>query len=167
MRVLDQWVKQGDRWNEAKAHRQAVGFGKRLARDLREMDAIRGRYVKADFEEFAKDLIIDFHEHQKFLVEEAAKRIQALPVEREPMRPDQIVHAGKYETLAQEVGVDRLKELIPASREQIRRALETGDQHLNSIPLRKWDMAAELIGGRLSLSEKVSLLKHVAKWHYV
>ncbi len=68
-----------------------------------------------------------------------------------------------------DIGVDELKKLIPSSPEKIRKALERGDKHLNTIPLRKWDAAAAEIpeeGFNFSLSEKVSALKHVAKWHY-
>jgi hypothetical protein len=45
--------------------------------------------------------------------------------------------------------------------------LETGDPHLNTIPLYQWDTSAAAIRvPSLSLSEKVCVLKHVAKWHY-
>lgn len=86
-------------------------------------------------------------------------------------------HYEKYEAMYQaklESDFD-VANLIPASREQIKEALNIGDEHLNSIPLAKWDMAARNVGwtrrdsdGKMfkSLAEQVCLLKHAAIYHY-
>ena len=98
-------------------------------------------------------------------------------------------HYEKYETLAQKVGVDGLRAVLPATPEKIQAALEAGDKHLNTIPLIRWDRAAgchqtlyDRECGRfpltfyagpwkhvkdkgLSLAERVCLLKHVAIHH--
>ncbi|MCJ7609763.1 hypothetical protein MUP00_08875, partial [Candidatus Bathyarchaeota archaeon] len=85
----------------------------------------------------------------------------------EPMTPADVEFAEKCEALAQQIGVDLLRDLVPASPELVRKALEQGDKYLNTIPLRKWDAATTAIEGcDLSLSDKVCALKHVAKWHY-
>ena len=48
-------------------------------------------------------------------------------------------HAGTFERYAQWLGVDDLKALVPFSRERIVAALASGDEHLNTLPLRQWD----------------------------
>lgn len=50
-------------------------------------------------------------------------------------------HFDKYDALAAEIGIARIIEAIPFSADSVRRALDSGDQHLNSLPLRKWDQA--------------------------
>lgn len=113
-------------------------------------------------------------------------------------------HETKYEALAQLLGVECLKALVPATPEQVQAALAAGDEHLNSIPLGRWDGAAGVLGShvtvacptcgtkkafgsptewpypqlqhtakmepwrrspRLSLAERVCVLKHVARYH--
>lgn len=110
-------------------------------------------------------------------------------------------HRAKYEALAQELGVEALKALVPATNAQITAALASGDEHLNTIPLRRWDMAAAAWScvpkedansyrsrtrcphckqgyvyttpptpdvwekRRLTLSERVCVLKHVARYY--
>lgn len=92
----------------------------------------------------------------------------------------------RYERLAQELGVAAIRGLIPKSwHEAIRLAISNGDEYLNTIKLSKWDKLAGAIPlGRLgdfhlttrgvwknpalhglSLSQRVSLLKHVARYH--
>lgn len=48
-------------------------------------------------------------------------------------------HVAKFEALAQWLGVDALKKLVPRSREQILGALAAGDEHLNMWGLQPWD----------------------------
>ena len=102
-------------------------------------------------------------------------------------------HETKYEALAQKLGIEALKWLVPAKPEEIRQALVAGDEHLNTIQLPRWDRAAGVrpawklfssdwpqtelrISARrsdlpwhkeptLSLAERVCVLKHVAKFH--
>lgn len=83
-------------------------------------------------------------------------------------------HNEKYDRIiAQMGGLDVAGRLLPVSIEEIREALENGDEHLNSIALYKWYQAAGLIGGvlmsyrltgpaGLSLAERVCTLKRAA-----
>lgn len=94
-------------------------------------------------------------------------------------------HAKKYEALAQRIGIDALRALLPDPL-RIRAALAAGDQHLNTINLAVWDRAAgcapfvtygtwprlsfaypwtPAVAGGLSLAERVCVLKHVATHH--
>ena len=89
-------------------------------------------------------------------------------------------HTEKYEALAKEYGIDNLCKVIPFSKDQVKKALESGDEHLNSLPLAKWDRASgyaatynevrELYSKfwkrGSSLCERICILKHVAKYHY-
>ncbi len=77
--LFDRWMKAGDSWREARARRQANRFGRQLARDLRDMDLIKGRYKKTDFEEFAEEVIRDFYEHREYVIKEAASTAPATP----------------------------------------------------------------------------------------
>ena len=52
-------------------------------------------------------------------------------------------HEEKYEALAQRIGIPDLVARIPADRESVARAIASGDEYLNSIPIAKWDRAAE------------------------
>jgi hypothetical protein len=51
-------------------------------------------------------------------------------------------HEKKYGKLAKALGWDDVKALIPATIEEVKAALAAGDEHLNSIPLTRWDHAA-------------------------
>ena len=53
-------------------------------------------------------------------------------------------HRAKYLSLALRLGFDDLGQLVPATPERIRAALDAGDEHLNTIPLVAWDQAALL-----------------------
>jgi len=96
-------------------------------------------------------------------------------------------HFEKYEALSELIGIKALKAKIPATQEQIKRYLDAGDEHLNKISLRKWDIAAGAVGDAitgnfhllwnepftrekarsLSLAERVCVLKHVARHHFI
>jgi hypothetical protein len=90
-------------------------------------------------------------------------------------------HKEKYGALVDAIGLQNLIPLIPATKEQIAKALEDGDEHLNTIPLKNWDdrhafaksLAGKVIGQKegsrisytWSLAESVCLLKNAAiKW---
>lgn len=89
-------------------------------------------------------------------------------------------HFDKYELIARALGIEKLKVLVPATREEIVEALKT-DYNLNNIPLGKWDAqhARVLYLVRTcknemfranharfwSLGDTVCVLKHVAKHH--
>jgi len=83
-------------------------------------------------------------------------------------------HYAEYDRLAKLLGINALRSVIPATREQIEKALAEGDEHLNSIPLPLWDVCHSyvfhLCGGTgltsWSLCETVCVLKHVAQ-HYM
>lgn len=99
-----------------------------------------------------------------------------------------VEHAQKYEQIAQSIGVGVLLALLPerATPARVKAALGAGDEHLNTIPLSSWDMAAGYVhrevrnelhgpdnvptpaplrGRSLSLAERVCVLKHVARYH--
>jgi hypothetical protein len=48
-------------------------------------------------------------------------------------------HYRKYEELTRWLGLDALKSLVPFPADRIRQALESGDEHLNTLPLHVWD----------------------------
>lgn len=92
---------------------------------------------------------------------------------------------AKYENMANIIGIDFLKELVPANRSELISAYKK-DRWLNTIPLHKWDGASiprkhyeaefpnrDIIGrrfkqnggsesGGFSAANAVSVLKHVA-----
>ena len=96
-------------------------------------------------------------------------------------------HNEKYDALIEKMGgLDRLIRFMPVSKEEIKKALDEGDEHLNSISLYKWDKAAgrfsaspqadekgdycmsftyehEIWPIELSLAERVCILKRAAK----
>jgi len=51
-------------------------------------------------------------------------------------------HEEKYTRLARRLGWQALLSLVPATRVRVRRALDEGDVHLNTISLSSWDTAA-------------------------
>ena len=62
-----------------------------------------------------------------------------MPLTSEQEKTMADAHRAKYEELAQRLGVEALKALVPFTREQITHALAQGDVHLNSLPLPAWD----------------------------
>jgi hypothetical protein len=160
------WIRGIEDWNEQKARREARALAAHFAEWI-ESSHRSGRYRKKDMEQAADEML------EEFKTEELPRWENAPPPEKKPlppMTPGDIEHAKHYENLAREIGIDEIKALIPATPERIRKALERGDAYLNTIPLRLWDQAAvrlDLPRRGLSLANGVSLLKHVAKWHYV
>ena len=55
-------------------------------------------------------------------------------------------HFEKYDALAAEIGIARIIEAIPFSADSVRRALDQGDEHLNSLPMKKWDQVTGYAG---------------------
>lgn len=80
-------------------------------------------------------------------------------------------HNEKYTSLVSAIGLKNLIPLIPATKEQIRNALDEGEGFLNEIPLKRWDARHLSVKARLhalginviSLSETVCLLKQAAR----
>lgn len=89
-------------------------------------------------------------------------------------------HFEEFDRIARLIGIERLIRYIPATREEVAKALKT-DEHLNNIPLAKWDAqhisvqqmgrAAKAGWGESktawALCETVCTLKHVARHYYV
>lgn len=85
-------------------------------------------------------------------------------------------HYLKYENAARVLDIEVLIPMVlnVASEERIKQALAAGDEHLNTIPLAKWDRMVECMRltkeqktriGFWSLSCGVCTLKHVALYH--
>ena len=165
MAMFDKWMEEGDAWDERRAFREA----RRLAAHFAEaLESGSVKYGIRAIDQAAKEMMEDFEEHQEYVIKKAAERALT-PSQPEVLTPEDVEHAKKYDALARQIGIDILKELIPASPEKIRKAIEKGDTYLNSIPLRKWDQASAHIylpGKNLSLSERVCALKHVARWYF-
>lgn len=167
MALFDRWLAEGDAWEKPLGRLQARRLARSFATELREGGYIQGRYRQVDIDQARDEMIEEFEEHKEQAIKAAVERPRT-PTSPPPMTPTQIEHAEKCDTLAKDIGIDLLKDLVPATQERIRKSLETGDPYLNTIPLRKWDAAAASIPKRgLSLSEKVCALKHVATWYYV
>lgn len=166
--LFDKWMEQGDAWSDIKALRNAYYLANHFAAYLKEDKDYNLRYSRKAVIEAAKEMVQEFKENREQRLEYRIKEVAVSPTPQERiMDAGAIEHAKKYELLARKVGIDDLKDLIPASEDRIRTALARGDDSLNSIPLKKWDQAGTRINyPGLSLSEKVSLLKHVATWHY-
>lgn len=164
--LFDRWLAMGDAWTEPVAHRQAHALAREFAEALR-TGYQTGRYRLSDTQEAADEMLAEFDDYREEAIRIAMEQAKRVPKPEElEMTPGEIEHAEKYEALAQKIGIEELRQLIPASPERVRQVLARGDKHLNMIPLRLWDAAVAGIPERLSLGEKVSLLKHVAKWHY-
>lgn len=166
--MFDRWIEQGDAWNENAAKAGAAALADHFALTLEAGEYVRGRYSKADVRKAAQEMLEEFDDYREEAIKAVVERVSR-PPEPERMDPGAVEHARKYDALARQIGIDLLVELMPVSREKIQKALERGDHYLNTIPLRKWDAAGARIephGRNLSMAEKVSLLKHVAKWHY-
>jgi len=89
-------------------------------------------------------------------------------------------HEQKYDKIAREMGIRPLVRLIEEKKERIKKALEQGDKHLNTIPLKWWDSKCAVDSKTLkpyfyppwnnykasqSLAMRVCVLKHVAKFY--
>ena len=154
------WIREVEDWSEASARREALALAAHFA------EYLGSAYRRKDLKEAADEMV------EEFKTEELPRWQDAPPPEKKPLPPldaGDVEHAKKYDALARKIGIELVKALIPAKPERIRKALERGDDYLNTIPLHHWDAAAIRLGLRergLSLSEGVSLLKHVAIWHY-
>lgn len=169
-RMYDGWVEEGDSWDEADARKEALELVEHIAEAIEGFDFVDDKYSSGDKNEAVDEILEDFEDFREEAIEEAVKEVQ-----RKPKPEDLVMDAGeieytkKMEELAQRIGIQHLRGYMPASAQKIRTALERGDKHLNSIPLRKWDDIANMVGWRnykISLSDMVGALKHVARWHY-
>src|SRR4029077_7415840 len=166
--LLDKWVEEGDAWHETSARKEAEALIRHIAEAIENFDFVDDKYSEREIREAVDEVLEQFEEHKEEAIKAAVEEGKRKP------KPEDLVmdegekeHAKKYEALAQKLGVESLRALMPVSAQKIRAALERGDKHLNSISLRKWDAAGTSIRGKgLSMAEKVCVLKHVAKWHY-
>jgi DNA-directed RNA polymerase alpha subunit len=168
--LWDRWVDQGDGWDEPRAYKEARALVGHMAEHIESFDFTEGRYSPDEMDDAASDMMQRFREYREEAVERRMKEASRKPTPEDmAMDAGDVEHAKKYEEMAQRLGVEKLRALIPVTQERVRKALERGDKHLNSIPLRKWDAAAFQLNLRergLSIAEGVCVLKHVAKWHY-
>lgn len=166
--LYDTWVEQGDGWDEKSARKEADALVRHIAEAIQNFDFVDDEYSENEIREAVDEVLEGFEEYREEAIKAAVKEVTQKP------KPEDFVmdegdkeHAKKYEALAQKLGIEKLRALMPVSAAKIRAALEKGDKHLNSIRLRKWDEAGTAIRGEgLSMAEKVCVLKHVAKWHY-
>jgi hypothetical protein len=162
--LYEKWVREDEGWDKKEAFKEARALAAHFAEAL-EGGMVRGKYSERDINTAAREMIDEFINVE--LPKWSVVKKEEAPAPSEPMTEYEIEQAKKNEALAQKIGIDRLKLLMPASHEQIREALLRGDKGLRSIPLRKWDAkAASLRIPGLTISNKVSLLKHVAAYHY-
>lgn len=169
--LYDKWIGEGESWSEAKARRQAHALVRHFAQAIvsdKYIREFRWKYTEKDYQEAVDEMIEGFDEYKEYEIQDRIKQTTRVAKPEElAMDAGDIEHAKKYEELAQKIGVEQLKALIPATPEQVRTALSRGDKHLNTIKLKKWDDATfEIRVPGLSISEKVCILKHVATWHY-
>lgn len=169
--LFDRWIEAGDSWDEADARKEAAALVAHIAEAIEAKDFMEGeKYSAAQRKEAVEEMLGDFEDYRDEAIENAVKNA------RKKASPQDLVmdegdkeHARKYEERAQKLGIDHIRGYMPVSAQKIRQALDRGDKYLNTIPLRKWDEMANMMGYRSqgwSLAEAVSLLKHVAKWHY-
>jgi hypothetical protein len=160
--AFDRWVAESDRLTEDAIKQLALELAAQLASMApREY----GRFSRAEIVKGAHEMLSQLEEHERYTIEKAKEIATAPIVPSKPMDEGAREHFKKYDKLAREIGIQNIVPLIPVSPEKVRYSLEHGDPYLNWIPLRLWDAAAAGLPTR-SLSEGVSLLKHVAMWHY-
>ncbi len=196
MRLYDKWVDEGDAWHEKFARRELESIVEEIAEALFAKGFWDEPYTAKEKREAVDELLEDFDQYREDEIAERQKIAAAKPKPRKPMDeglaeytkkmdallikigvtllPDVVDHpVNMTEQDARQAAIDYFVQFMPASKDKIRRALDTGDEHLNTIKLRKWDDMVEKFGGRrflskrhMSLSDGVGILKHVAKWYY-
>lgn len=59
---------------------------------------------------------------------------------------EKMEHRAIYQRAVERFGgLETIKPLIPFSLEQIKKALESGDEHLNTLPIKEWDFASGFV----------------------
>ena len=78
---------------------------------------------------------------------------------------------ASYDDAIEVLGLSNLAHLIPFSPTEITQALESGDTHLNTLPIEDWDRASGFIFTRTDDDEQVqrvpSGLTHLFKQHNI
>lgn len=169
--LFDRWVEAGDSWDRDDARKEAAALVAHIAEAIEAKDFMEGeKYSAAQRKEAVEEMLGDFEDYRDEAIEQVVKNTQ-----KKAGPEDMVMDEGDkeqariYEERAQKLGIDHIRGYMPVSAKKIRQALDQGDKYLNTIQLRKWDEMANMMGYRnqgWSLSEAVSLLKHVAKWHY-
>lgn len=166
--LFDFWLSAGDDLNNSVVEKMAFELARETAYQIRVMGLLppkRAGFKKSELELFVEDLLEEFEayrEHKANAVVEPPRGI-----EHRALTEGDVAWRRQSDENAKKIGIELLQELIPVPPEQIRRALEQDDEYLNTIPIAKWDAAAALIPyPNLTMAEKVSALKHVAKWYY-
>lgn len=167
------WYLEGEDWSRRDAMTEALALAKHFA------DSIGGGYRESHIKTAAREMMGEYAEFKRYHEGKLAQKKKAESEEtalvrawEHSMTPEQVAVSQKNEDLARSVGFHLLKNYIPASPEQIRKALEKGDLEFASIPLQKWEQAAKRIpymalpDESVDLNQKISLLKHFAAWHY-
>lgn len=193
MRLYDRWVDDGDAWDERRAEEQMAAVVAEIAEALASEHSEAGPYTLQEKRDALAELMSDFEAYREAEIAERQKQAAAETAPRPPMDEEAIAYVKRMDRLlidkvgvrmlpdvadhpvnmteedAKQAAVEYLGRFMPVSAAKIRSALEKGDQHLNTIKLRKWDEKAEAFNYRrfrLTLSEAVGLLKHVATWYY-
>jgi hypothetical protein len=202
MRLYDRWVDEGDSWEATYAEtKEADPLIRSIAEEIQESQAEASdheKYTEADIQEAIAETMEDFEQYREDEIAERQKKAAAKPKPRKPMDQATVEYTKKMDQLlvqlgirmlpdivdhpvnmteadARQAAIDYLVRFMPASKAKIRHALDTGDEHLNTIKPRLWDEKAEEFnykrfrlpqGYRLTLRDAVGLLKHVATWHY-
>lgn len=191
MRLYDKWTDdfQEGVFMEDYATKQARAAIEEVAEALFAKGFWDSPYTEKEKREAVDQVMTDFESYRDEEIASRKKIETAKPVPRPKMTPEDIEYTKRQEAMLVKIGVrqspdaaDMTEEdakkagveyltnhFMPASVERVRHALETGDQHLNTIKLRLWDDMAEKLGYRkyrMSLSDAVGVLKHVAKWYY-
>lgn len=79
-------------------------------------------------------------------------------------------HKEQYQTIVNGIGLDRLINYVPATLEQVKHALATGEGHLNEIPIKLWDDRSPIVRSMMtrigintsSQAQHVCVLKQAA-----
>ncbi len=191
MRLYDKWTDDFVEgvFMESYAEKQAQAAIEEVAEALFAKGFWDSPYTEKEKREAVDEIMTDFEQYRDDEIASRKKIETAKPVPRPKMTPEDIEYTKRQEAMLVKIGIrqspdaaDMTEEdakkagveyltshFMPASVERVRHALETGDQHLNTIKLRLWDDMAEKLGYRkyrMSLSDAVGVLKHVAKWYY-
>lgn len=170
--LFDFWLSAGDDLSHSVVEKMAFELGREMAYQIRLMGLVpkappKGRigFKRSEIELFVEELLEDFEAYRKNRAKAVVEPLRQ--IEHRALTEGEVAWRTESEENAKRIGIERLQELIPVPPEQIRRALEENDEYLNTIPIQKWDAAAAYISyPNLTLAEKVSALKHVAKWYY-
>lgn len=64
-----------------------------------------------------------------------------------------VPHESVMRSAVATLGLSNLAPLIPFTKEHIKAAIESGDEHLNTLPIKEWDRAAGFVFTRTDEEE--------------